>query len=130
MQGNLPPSGGHQVTPSQEERVMAALAHASVLVHQVGLIAPLVLWLVNKDKAPYAAYQAKQAFWFHLAVTVIEWIVIWACILTLGLGLFLLWPIIVALPLFSTIYGIVGAVHSYNGRDFRYWLISDFVKPD
>ena len=108
---------------------MASLAHASILFQQIGLIGPLVLWLVNKDKAPYAAYQAQQAFWFHLAITLITWLVGLICVFTLGLGLLVLWPILLGLPLLSIIYGIIGAVHAYNGRDFRYWIIGDLIKP-
>jgi uncharacterized Tic20 family protein len=120
---------GPQLAPSQEERVMAALAHASILVHQIGLIGPLVLWLVNQGKAPFASYQAQQAFWFHLAITVIEWVALLFCVFTLGLGLLVMWPFLILFPLLTTIYGIVGAIHAYNGRDFRYWLIGDMIRP-
>jgi uncharacterized Tic20 family protein len=124
-----PPGTGPQQIPSSEERTMAALSHASILVHQIGLIAPLIIWLLNQDKAPYAAYQAKQAFWFHLAIMAIEWILVIFCVLTLGLGLLVVWPIFVVLPMLTMIYGIVGAVQTYNGRDFRYWIIGDLTKP-
>ncbi|MDF2440419.1 MAG: uncharacterized protein JWN98_1403 [Abditibacteriota bacterium] len=112
---------------------MAALAHASILMQQIGLIAPLVLWLVNEGKAPYAAYQAKQAFFFHLLVAVLTWVLVGLGllfgVLTLGIGLFLAIPIISALPVAAMVYGIVAAVHSYNGRDFRYWLVGEWFKP-
>jgi uncharacterized Tic20 family protein len=131
MQGPFPPStpGGHMHAPSQEERVMAALGHASVLIPQIGLIGPLVLWLVNKDKAPYAAYQSQQAFWFQLAINAITWLLVLICVFTLGFGLLVLWPVLLGLPVLSIVYGIIGAVHAYNGRDFRYWIIGDLIKP-
>ena len=137
MQGPTYPPGSPgqtpQFAPSQEERVMAALSHASILVHQVGLIAPLVLWLVNEGKAPYAAYQAKQAFFFHLLVTVVTWIAVGLGfafgLLTFGIGFFLAIPLLGALPVGAMIYGIVAAIHAYNGRDFRYWIVGDWFKP-
>lgn len=119
MQGPTYPPGSPgqtpQFAPSQEERVMAALAHASILVHQVGIIAPLVLWLVNEGKAPYAAYQAKQAFFFHLLVTVVTWIAVGLGfafgLLTFGIGLFLAIPILSALPVAHDLWNC--------GRDSR-----------
>lgn len=128
-----PPTPAAQFAPSQEERVMAALAHASILIHQVGIVAPLILWLVNEGKAPYAAYQAKQAFFFHLLVTVVIWVAVGLGLvfglLTFGIGLLIAIPILGALPVAAMIYGIMAAIHAYNGRDFRYWIIGDWFKP-
>ena len=137
MQGPTYPPGmpgsTPQIAPSQEERVMAALAHASILIHQVGLIAPLVLWLINEGKAPYAAYQAKQAFFFHLFITVVTWLIvvlgIMLGLLTFGIGLLVAVPLLGALPVAAMVYGIVAAIHSFNGRDFRYWIVGDWFKP-
>jgi len=46
---------------------------------------------------------------------------------------FLLIPlacIITLIPLGALIYGIVGAVQTNNGQDFRYWLIGDWVRGE
>src|SRR5438128_2418632 len=121
--------------PSDGERLMAALAHLSILVPHAGIIAPLVLWLVHQGTAPYAAYQAKQAFYFHLGIIVLTWSFIISaivfCVATLGLGLLALLPLLFLVPalhLAPAIYGIIGAVHCYEGRDFRYWLIGEWVQ--
>ena len=46
---------------SQEERLMAALSHGSIIVSGMGIIVAVVVWLTQKDKFPYAARQAMQA---------------------------------------------------------------------
>jgi len=128
------PQSNPLIKPPDSERVMASLAHLSILLPQFGLVAPLILWLVNRESAPFAAYQAKQAFWFHLFVTVGFWAVCYAGILlgifTLGLGFLALLPLLGAWHIAAAVYGIIGAVHAFEGRDFRYAVIGNMVQPD
>jgi uncharacterized Tic20 family protein len=120
--------------PPQTECVMAGLSHLSILLPQFGLFVPLILWLVNRDTAPFAAYQSQQAFWFQLAVTVGFWLVTVMGtvfgIFTLGLGFLALLPILALWHLLAAIYGIVGGVNAFQGRDFRYFILGDIVKPN
>jgi uncharacterized Tic20 family protein len=46
---------------TQDERVMAAVAHATVIFSAVGLIGPLIIWGTQKEKSPFLAFQALQA---------------------------------------------------------------------
>ena len=45
----------------QDERVMAAIAHVTVIFSAVGLIGPLIIWGTQKEKSPFVAFQALQA---------------------------------------------------------------------
>jgi uncharacterized Tic20 family protein len=63
---NLPASN----VPTQEERILAALAHASILIPLTGLIASIVIWTTQKDKSPYVSFQALQAVAYHLTLIV------------------------------------------------------------
>ena len=45
----------------QDERVMAAVAHVTVIFSAVGLIGPLIIWGTQKEKSPFVAFQALQA---------------------------------------------------------------------
>jgi uncharacterized Tic20 family protein len=52
-----------QLAPTQDEKTLAGLAHGSILLGIFtsgagGIIAALVIWATQKDKAPYAAAQA------------------------------------------------------------------------
>lgn len=123
----------HAPAPAQEERVMAALAHASILLPHAGLLVPLILWLTQSgrpDRA-FAAFQAKQAFVFHLSAVVLEWLVIFACFVlgffSMGLSWFLIVPIVGLGHLGATIFGLIGAVDTYNGRDFRYPVLGSML---
>ena len=124
----------------QDERLWAALAHASILLNLVtaflGVIAPLIIYLVYKDRSRYVAGQAMQAFVFQLVWWVGGGILVglaWAAVafLTIVLVGILCVPIAIIvslIPVAACIYGIVGALQAYEGREFRYWLIADWVK--
>lgn len=47
--------------PTQDERVMAALAHAGVVWPALGLVAPLVIWGTQREKSRFVGFQALQA---------------------------------------------------------------------
>jgi uncharacterized Tic20 family protein len=129
-----PMSPSPSLQPSANERVIALLSHLSILLPQLGWAVPLILWLVNKDTAPFAAYQSKQSFFFQLAVAVSFWIaVVFGLVfgvVTLGLGFLAMLPLLGLWHTAACIYGIIGALISYQGRDFRYFLIGSMVEPD
>jgi len=143
-----PQSAPPTLVPPANERIMAVLSHLSILVPHLGIILPLILWLANLNNAPYAAYQSKQAFVFHLADIIVTWIIISIAVLmgflsigalasgfveglvSLGVGFLGVILGLYLLHIGPIIYGIIGAVHVSSGRDFRYWLIGDWVQPD
>jgi len=48
-------------SPTQDERVMAAVVHATIIFSAVGLIGPLIIWGTQREKSPFLAFQALQA---------------------------------------------------------------------
>lgn len=134
----LPPAS-LPISPS-EERTWAMLAHLSVLLNIVtgffGGIAAIIIYFVYKDRSRLVAYHAMQSFIFQS----IAW---------LGAGLLggifigigsvfaiLIIPLLCLIPGFlllllipiSLIYGVIGGVQVYNGEDFRYWQVGDWVR--
>jgi hypothetical protein len=126
-----------------DERTWAMLAHLSVLLNLVtgflGVGAALVIYFIYKDRSRYVAFQAMQAFLFQLVFWAggglligIMWAVVGALSAIL-IGILLI-PIAVVLtliflvfPLVALIYGVIGAINTSNGEDFRYWLVGDWA---
>ena len=52
--------------PSSEERFMAAISHASVIVFGPGILVGVFIWLTQKEKAAYASNQGLQAAVYQL----------------------------------------------------------------
>nr|NIV37945.1 DUF4870 domain-containing protein [Anaerolineae bacterium] len=65
-----------QLAPTQDERVLAGLAHGSILLGLFtsgvgGIIAALVIWATQKEKSAYAAAQALQSMVYQAVTFVI-----------------------------------------------------------
>ncbi len=132
------------VSTTQDERVMAALAHAAIILPNIGVIVPLVIWLTQKDKSRFVAFQALQALAYHV-VLIAGWFVAIGCFIASIFGLvfainssssgsefgflvpFLGIGFIVFVSLGFVIYGLIGAVMTLQGQDFRYVLIGDWL---
>ncbi len=64
--------------PSQNDKIMAALAHISAVLPLIGVIAPTIIWATQKDKSEYVAFQALQAVAYQL-VMILAWFIGMGC---------------------------------------------------
>jgi uncharacterized Tic20 family protein len=142
------------LTPTQDERVMAALANVSAILPFMGVIAPIVIWVTQKDKSQYVAFQSLQALVYQLTM-IVAWMVGMGCYMCSFFFTFLTIPFSSSTqttpasdPLFFitffipflifggiflggflfVIYGIVGAVMAFQGKPFRYVIIGRRVE--
>jgi uncharacterized Tic20 family protein len=131
------------LSPS-EERTWAMLAHLSVLINLItgllGALAALIIYLVYRDRSRYVAYHALQSFivqlicWGGVGLIIAA---IWGITGMLSLVLIgllcipiacVLTPIILCLPFINVIAGVWGGIETSQGRDFKYWLVGDWVR--
>jgi uncharacterized protein len=127
------------LSPS-DERTWAMLAHLSVLLNLatvvLGPVAALIIYLVFRDRSRYVAYQSLQSMIMQLIVWVGGGLivgVVWAIVgvlsaIIVGICLIPLAILISMLPLVALVYGVIGAIQTNQGQDFRYWLIGDWVR--
>jgi len=143
-QGSQPAAGLQVALPPlspSDERTWAMLAHLSILLNLIsgflGLLAALVIYLVYKDRSRYVAYHSLQSLFFQLVFWVGGGVVVaiaWALTSVLsailvGLCCIPLALLISLIPVAAVVYAIAGAVQCSQGRDFRYWLVGDWVRP-
>jgi uncharacterized protein len=131
------------LSPS-EERNWSMLAHLSVLINLVtgllGALAALIIYLVFRDRSRYVAYHAMQSFiaqlicWGGVGLIIAG---IWAITGMLSLVLVgllcipfacVITPLVMLLPLFNLVGGVWGGIQTSQGRDFKYWLVGDWVR--
>jgi len=129
-----------QVMAPGDERTWGMLSHLSVLLNLVtgfgGPIAALIIYLIYKERSRFVAYHALQSLVFQLiwwvgagAVAGISWAISGALTAVfIGVLCMPLACIFSLLPLGSLVYGIVGAVQTSQGQDFKYWLVGDWVR--
>jgi uncharacterized Tic20 family protein len=73
--------------PTQDERILAGLAHVSAILPLVGVIAPIVIWVTQKDRSRLVGFQALQALVYQLTM-VVAWFVGMACYMCSFIGTF------------------------------------------
>lgn len=143
-----------ETTVTQDEKALAALAHGSVLLGiftngMGGIVTALVIWLIQKEKSAYVAFQALQALVYQ-AVTFL--------VMMLGLCCWGIWfTAMMLVPLLSNpdayqtappagfwvgmasmvipfgiwgltiLYGLWAAARCLGGHNFKYAIIGNWL---
>jgi hypothetical protein len=136
--------------PTPDERIMAALSHASIILPMTGLIVPVLIWVTQKAKSTYVSFQSVQSIAYHIVLILFGFLggICYGCsffgaffpfvlsgpgsdsggpppffFLPFGvIGLFFLGYFALM------IYGIVGAVLTLQGKDFKYLVVGERVE--
>ena len=123
------------LTPTQNERLLAALSHLFILIPHFGFVAPTIIWITQikqKDKSQYIAFQSFQALTYQLFVFAV-WLIGNACSISsvFIFNTYLLFPIMginLIGKYFFIAYGIFGAIMTFQGKSFHYWIIGNQVE--
>jgi len=135
--------------PIQDERIMAAISHASIIAGGFGIVAATVIWLMQKEKSNYVRFQALQATAYQF-VGMLATIILWACWgCFYGLSFIpiirnpqgyedapppIFWIALISsvLPLVIMglwwLYGLYGGLRTLQGRDFKYSILGSMVQ--
>lgn len=131
---------------NSEEKLMSMLSHLAIIIPNVGIIAPIIIWITQKNKSKFVRFHAIQAIFFQLLffVLVIASIFIGLILMFISLPFITNNPDAVPGALFWTsmgvmnlyfplwilfaIYAIVAGVKSFKGRLFRYWIIGRIIE--
>lgn len=102
------------------------LLHLSQLLAYVlpglGLIAPIVLWAIQKDNEPLVDRHGK---------IILNWIISWmiyiaigAVLIIVGIGI----VILIALAVINVVFPIIGGIKANDGIEWKYPLSIQFFK--
>jgi uncharacterized Tic20 family protein len=102
-----------------DEKLWGMLAHLLTLLGYIVMlgqyIAPLVIYLVYKDRSQFVAFHALQALFFQLLALAVSVALILFSVITLGLGVLLAVPLAIALAIAVLVYMIIAAIQANNG---------------
>lgn len=105
---------------SADEKLWGMLAHLLTLLGYVvalgQYIAPLVIYLVYKDRSPFVAFHALQALLFQLLALAVVVALGLFTIITLGLGALLAVLLGFALGVAMLVYTILAAIAANQGN--------------
>jgi uncharacterized Tic20 family protein len=104
---------------SADEKLWGMLAHLLTLLGYIvtlgQYIAPLVIYLVYKDRSRFVAFHALQALFFQLLALAVSVALVLFSIVTLGCGILLAVPLMIALAIAVLVYMIIAAIQANNG---------------
>ncbi|WP_461051815.1 DUF4870 domain-containing protein [Spirosoma arcticum] len=109
-----------------DERMWAMLTHLSALPGSFVLIgaivAPLIIWQVQKDKSAFVDYHGKEAVNFQITMAIAA--AVSFLLFLLLIGLVLIW-IVGAVWL---IFTVIAAIKANSGEYYKYPLTIRFIK--
>ena len=140
----------NQQNLTTENKLLAALAHGSVVTQGIGILVGVMVYITQREKSRPTAFQGLQAAVYQL-VNLIIVIVMWMCWgVFYGLSMIPLFiqaeanpdaapPAIFWISMLTMIvplifmalvglYGLWGAVRTWQGEDFKYPLIGGWLE--
>nr|MBN1229574.1 DUF4870 domain-containing protein [Anaerolineae bacterium] len=130
-----------------ENRLLAALAHGSIMAQGLGVVAGIVIYLTQREKSRFVALQALQAAVFQVIALILvigSWLVwgvfyaiTWIPLMNIADDaapppIFWIGIISMVIPFIVMIviglYGLIGAVQVWRGKDFRYLFIGRWLE--
>jgi uncharacterized Tic20 family protein len=103
------------------DRIWIVLSHLSALLG-VGILLPLIIYLVKKDESPLVGYHSKEALNFHISVYLYVLCCVPLAFVFVGI------PMIAIIVISTFIFSIIAAVRSVDGDQYRYPLTIRLVK--
>jgi uncharacterized Tic20 family protein len=116
---------------SPDDRLWAMLAHlAGLLGYAIGLgqyIAPLIIYLMFREKSRFVAFHALQSLYFQLALLASMLVLGLLTFASCGWGIFVTAPAAIVISLGGLIYIIIAAIKAQAGEWYEYWLVGKWA---
>jgi uncharacterized Tic20 family protein len=103
-----------------DERMWAMLGHLGGIV--LGFIAPLVVWLVYRERSAYLDDQGKEALNFQIAVAIGYVVGVVLSLIVIGV------LVMIAVWVASIIFSIMGGIAANRGERYRYPVTLRLIK--
>ena len=131
---------------SKEESLMTLLSHLSVFIPNIGILAPIIIWVTNKEKSDFVRFNALQAIFFQLIFFILMMLFIFVGIILMLIAipwfdlssnaepgiLFFLSMVFMFMyfPLWIIfgIYAAVASAKSFKGKIFKYAIIGRIIE--
>ena len=102
------------VAPTSDDRTFAVLSHLLTVVPGVGILGPLIIYLIKNKESQFVSIHAKESLNFQITILILYFISILLVILLIGF--LLLWLI----GIVNVILAIVAALRASEGKLYKY----------
>lgn len=114
------PTPAAQPLSPADEKLWATLIHVGGIV--LGFIAPLVGYLVLKDRSAFVRDNARNALNFQILIAIAYVAGIILSVIVIGL------LVVIAAGILSVVFSIMGAIAANRGEVYKYPLTVNFIK--
>jgi len=101
-------------TPTSDERTLAVLSHLLTVVPGVGIIGPLIIYILKNKESEFVAYHARESLNFQ--ITIILLYILSVFLMLLFIGVLLIWIV----GIVNTVLAIVATIRASENRLYRY----------
>ena len=101
-------------TPNSDDRLVAILSHILAIIPGIGILGPLVIYLLKKDESAFVAANAKESLNFQ--ITVILLYLISFILMVILIGFFMAWII----GILNTVLVIIATIKASENKIYRY----------
>src|SRR6185437_11562779 len=109
-------------TPTNDERILGVLSHILAIVPGVGILGPLVIWLLKKDQYQFVEANARESLNFQLTI-IIGWIISGILVVV-----FIGWLLFGVLACLNVVLVIVATVKASENMIYRYPISLRLIK--
>lgn len=104
-----------------DSKLWALFCHLGFIIG-FSFIAPLVIWLIFKDRSEFVDHHGKEALNFNISMIIYFIIAGILCIIFIGI------PLLIGLAFFGLVVSIVAMVKAGNGERYNYPMNIKFIK--
>ena len=113
-----PAYGPVPLQPS-DERTWSVIVHLAPLV-ALGVLGPLIVWLVFRGRGPFLEHHAKESLNFQLTLLIASVTLGLITLVTLGVGAIVTVPVAIVIAISALVLQIMAAVAAGQGSWYRY----------
>jgi uncharacterized Tic20 family protein len=130
---------------NSDHKLMSIFSHLAILIPNIGIVAPIFIWLTQREKSKFIRFHAMQAIFFQMLFFLLLMLSIFIGIILMAVAIMLannsgsepgvfFWIsmgiVNFYFPLWFifSIYAIVASVKSFRGKRFKYWIIGRIIE--
>lgn len=130
---------------TSEERTLALISHLSIFFG--GLIVPIIIYFIQKNKSKFVAFNALEALYFHIGQMIVGIIFVILAMIAAGIGVMAsstassrddMSPVVIILIIAAALFfflillgfiilAIIAAIKSYQGQIKKYPVVGNIA---
>jgi len=101
-------------TPTSDERTFAILAHILTVVPGVGILGPLIIYLIKNKESQFVAIHARESLNFQITIIILYFICLILVLVLVGVLLF--WIV----GILNVVLAVVASIRASENKLYRY----------